>query len=126
MTSPGSPDLPSGTTIKLLLVGCTCQAEYLTSHRSLLTKVLEEVRVCEMTPLEAVGHDFPGAGHSICLILAESHLAIHTYPERSATAIVELSVCDHQRDNRDRAKRLAHRLVHIFAPGRHELDQSRW
>jgi S-adenosylmethionine/arginine decarboxylase-like enzyme len=75
-----------------------------------------------MVPLEQVGHDFPGEGYSLCVILAESHLALHTYPERSRSVVVELSVCDHLRPNRERAFRLAERLVEIFQPARYVLE----
>jgi S-adenosylmethionine decarboxylase len=114
-----APDLPSGTSIRLVLSRCDCPETYLTSHEVVLPLLAEAVRACEMTPLSQTGHDFTGAGHSTCLILAESHVTIHTYPECSRTAVVELTVCDHQRPNRERAQRLARQLVQIFRPGRY-------
>jgi S-adenosylmethionine/arginine decarboxylase-like enzyme len=106
--------LPSGTNIRLLLSGCRCADERLTAHLALAPLVEQAVRRSEMTPLALAGHDFAAAGHSLCLVLAESHLAIHTYPECSRSAIVELTVCDHERDNRARARRLADELVALF------------
>jgi S-adenosylmethionine/arginine decarboxylase-like enzyme len=116
--------LPTGTNLRLLLVQCGCPLEHLTSHLSLVEPICRAVRACGMTPLATAGHDFPDAGHSLCLILAESHLALHTYPEHSRSVIVELSVCDHQRSNRDRALRLAHLLVELFRPDRSALEES--
>lgn len=84
--------------------------------------MIEAVLACEMTPLAVAGHDFTGAGSSLCVILAESHLALHSYPEHSKSVMVELSVCDYFRPNRERAKRLAQKMVEIFKPARHVLE----
>lgn len=110
------PPLPSGTTFRMLLLRCNCPEERLSRHAALSELAAREVRACDMTPLAMAGHDFPEAGHSLCLILAESHLAIHTYPECSRSVLIELTVCDHLRDNRQRAARLAEALVALFQP----------
>lgn len=121
---PTDETLPTGTTLRLLLARCACPPERLTSHQAVLPLAEQAVRACEMTPLTYAGHDFAGAGHSLCLILAESHLAIHTYPEHARAVIAELSVCDHLRDNRARALRLAGLLLEIFQPEEHVLEQA--
>ncbi len=108
--------LPSGTTIRRLLLRCGGPEERLTRHAAVAALAAEAVRACEMTPLAVAGHDFPGAGHSLCLVLAESHLAIHTYPECARSVMLELTVCDHLRDNRERAVQLADALVALFQP----------
>ena len=114
--------LPSGTTVRLVLVGCRCPHERLTAHAAAMPQLVEAVRSCGMTPLAQLGHDFAGSGHSLCMVLAESHLALHTYPEASGTVIVEISVCDHLRPNRERALDLAERLVALFRPERYLLE----
>jgi len=115
--------LPTGTTVRLLLARCACAAERLTSHLALAPLVEAAVRAEEMTPLTRAGHDFPGAGHSLCLVLAESHLAIHTYPECSRSVVVELTVCDHLRANRERALRLAGAIAALFAPANQAVEE---
>lgn len=45
-----------------------------------------------MTPLGEVSHRFEPHGTSIVLLLAESHLAVHTWPEHG-TAYVTLTTC---------------------------------
>lgn len=45
-----------------------------------------------MTPLAQVGHRFEPQGTSHVLLLAESHLAVHTWPEHGA-AYVTLTTC---------------------------------
>lgn len=119
-----SRTLPSGTNIRIMLIACRCPGELLSSHGSVAPLIADAVRACEMTPLETTGHDFPGAGHSTCLLLAESHVAVHTYPECSETVIVELSVCDHLRDNSGRAEQLARRMVDIFQPEEYVQETS--
>jgi spermidine synthase len=119
--------LPTGTHIRLLLAGCRCPAERLRRHVAILPALEREVRACGMTPLASAGHDFAGAGTSLCLVLAESHLALHTYPEQELSVVVELTVCDHRRENRERARRLADRIALLFEPaasGRDELEMS--
>ena len=119
-------DLPTGTTIRLLLIQCSCPPERLTAHQAIASLVREAILACDMVPLSMAGHDFTGAGHSLCWILAESHIAVHTYPECSRSAMVELSVCDHLRANSDRAHRLAQRLVDMFQPERYVLEPSQF
>jgi S-adenosylmethionine/arginine decarboxylase-like enzyme len=115
--------LPKGTTLRLLLIECNCPPERLASHQALLPLLSAAVVASEMTPLSAAGHDFVGAGCSLCVILAESHLVAHTYPELSQSAIVELSVCDHSRSNRERALLLADRVIDLFQPVQHVLEE---
>ena len=61
---------------------------------------------CSGAGLEVVAaafHQFPGAGATGALVLAESHLAIHTWPELDAASF-DLYVCNHSRDNRAAAE----------------------
>jgi S-adenosylmethionine/arginine decarboxylase-like enzyme len=68
-------------------------------------------------------HRFPGesgAGASAgqtgvtgVLLLAESHLAVHTWPELGAVSL-DVYVCNLGRDNCDRAEALMSRLIAAF------------
>lgn len=116
------PGPPTGTNVRLLLSGCGCAPELLRRHGALLPLLEQAVRASEMTPLRGVGHDFPDAGHTTCVILAESHLVVHSYPECDAAVVVELSVCDHQRDNRERALTLARRVSALFDPRQRRME----
>ena len=63
-------------------------------------------RACVDAGLEVVAaafHQFPGAGATGALVLAESHLAVHTWPELDAVTL-DLYVCNHSRDNRAAAE----------------------
>lgn len=77
-------------------------------------------RACLDAGLEVVAeafHQFPEAGATGALVLAESHLAVHTWPEIDAVTL-DLYVCNHSRDNRAAAE-AAYRALHAaFRPGR--------
>ncbi|MCL2779243.1 MAG: S-adenosylmethionine decarboxylase [Polyangiaceae bacterium] len=54
-------------------------------------------------------------GATGAVILAESHLAVHTWPERKAVTL-DLYVCNFSRDNRAAAESVYDRLLCAFQP----------
>ena len=68
-----------------------------------------------LTAVAEAFHQFPGAGATGALVLAESHLAVHTWPELGAVTL-DLYVCNHSRDNRAAAEAVYARLQHAFRP----------
>ena len=67
-------------------------------------------------------HAFPPGpqgtvGWTGVLLLAESHLALHTWPEQQAVTL-DVFVCNVGQDNSGRARQLLESLVSRFAPGR--------
>jgi S-adenosylmethionine decarboxylase proenzyme len=76
---------------------------------------------CERLVAEAgltvVGQHFhafaPGGGLTGVLLLAESHLAIHTWPEQGAVTL-DVYVCNFRHDNSAKAEQLVQRLVTRF------------
>lgn len=62
-------------------------------------------------------HQFPAAGATGALILAESHLAIHTWPEL-ASVTLDLYVCNYSQDNRAAAEAAYRILADEFMPAR--------
>ena len=73
--------------------------------------------------LTAVGelfHRFPGAGGATgVVLLAESHVAVHTWPELNAVTL-DVYVCNFGADNTHRAHTLMNHLQAHFTPGRTE------
>lgn len=65
------------------------------------------------------------AGATGAVVLAESHLAIHTWPEigRSGAVTLDLYVCNFSRDNRENAERAFAHLVAALQP-RHVQRQD--
>jgi len=62
-------------------------------------------------------HQFPGAGATGALVLAESHLAIHTWPELDSVTL-DLYVCNHSQDNRAAAEAAYETLRRDLRPAR--------
>ena len=62
-------------------------------------------------------HRFPSPGGVTgVVLLAESHLAVHTWPELDAVTL-DVYVCNLRADNSARAEALMSELVTAFAPG---------
>ena len=51
------------------------------------------------------------------MLLAESHLSVHTWPGERFAAI-DVYVCNHERDNAVGGARLARAMAALFAPTR--------
>ncbi|MGC4044678.1 MAG: adenosylmethionine decarboxylase [Armatimonas sp.] len=67
----------------LLLDGFGCAPERMTDAEGGGVALTEAALAANMTPLSIpIVHIFPGGGYTALLPLAESHLSIHTYPER--------------------------------------------
>ena len=97
------------------------------SQRSLFS-VPDELRtLCRQAVdgvgLQAVGELFhrfeAGGGVTGVLLLAESHLALHTWPELGAVTI-DVYVCNYSGDNGARAEQLMALLEAAFEPARVE------
>jgi len=77
-------------------------------------------RACAAGGLEVVAaafHQFPAAGATGALVLAESHLAIHTWPELGS-ATFDLYVCNYSQDNRAAAEAAYQALCAELKPAR--------
>ena len=75
----------------------------------------------EKAGLTSVGdffHQFDGAGGVTgMVVLAESHMSIHTWPEKNYVT-VDVYVCSYSQDNRPRARQLYQSLLETFQPQR--------
>lgn len=68
-------------------------------------------------------YDTRGVTGVICL--AESHISIHTWPEKNYVTL-DVFVCNYHFDNSRKAKNLLEELIVYFRPGkikRHEIDR---
>jgi S-adenosylmethionine decarboxylase proenzyme len=75
-------------------------------------------RACATAELVVVAeafHQFAAAGATGALVLAESHLAIHTWPELNAVTL-DLYVCNFSQDNRAAAETAYRVLCDEFKP----------
>jgi len=77
-------------------------------------------RACAEAGLVVVAeafHQFADAGATGALVLAESHLAIHTWPELDSVTL-DLYVCNYSQDNRAAAETAYNALRTEFKPKR--------
>ena len=106
------------------LRGCAHGTPALTEPEALRTLCLAEVSAAGLQPVGDLFHAFgDGQGVTGVVLLAESHVAVHTWPELHAVTL-DVYVCNLGRDNSDAARRLLDRLAAAFSPAqaqRHEL-----
>ncbi|MBI4118032.1 MAG: S-adenosylmethionine decarboxylase [Parcubacteria group bacterium] len=78
------------------------------------------------TFIESVFHKFKGfgEGYSFLAIIGESHVAIHTWPEKGAAEIT-LHYCDFSRNNGEKAEELIKLYKEIFRPARISAYKTR-
>jgi S-adenosylmethionine decarboxylase proenzyme len=117
------PSWPEGTHLTADLAGCDGAHPWMSDPAVLREACLDAVaqaglttvgeRFHHFTPMQA---DQPG-GVTGVVLLAESHLAVHTWPEHGVVTL-DVFVCNMQGDNTHRARGLLDVLVTGFAPAR--------
>jgi S-adenosylmethionine decarboxylase proenzyme len=96
---------------------CLAHAPQFTRAEVLRALCLECARGAGLTIVGDAFHQFQPQGVTGTVLLAESHLAIHTWPERGF-ATVDVYVCNLATDNTDKAERLFRALEAVLKPGR--------
>ena len=71
----------------LLLELFDCDAEALNSLETVKTSMVEAAKRAQATIVDVVFHEFNPFGISGVVVIAESHLAIHTWPEYRYAAV---------------------------------------
>ncbi|MEN9419544.1 MAG: hypothetical protein RI988_3164 [Pseudomonadota bacterium] len=100
------------------LQGCTPGNPLLRDPQALRAVCLHAVGEAGLQAVGELFHRFPEPGGVTgTVLLAESHLAVHTWPEHGVVT-VDAFVCNLSRDNSARAERLVDQLVaHFGATG---------
>ena len=117
------------------LRGCAASRPVMTAPAVLRTACLAAVAGVGLTPVGELFHRFvPAAatdaaapsGITGVVLLAESHLAVHTWPELEA-ATLDVYVCNFGGDNSARAEALLATLIDAFHPAsveRHAVERG--
>jgi len=122
--------MPAGTHLTADLAGCNAKHPWMTQTDALRAACLHAVA---QSGLQAVGDRFhafapasPGqpAGVTGVVLLAESHLAVHTWPEHGVVTL-DVFVCHMRTDNAERAHALRDALVRGFEPAHQSLHAIR-
>ncbi len=102
------------------LYKCRCDSAWLTDAARLGEWCLQAVRAVGLEPVNQVFHTFaatdrgPG-GVTATILLAESHVCLHTWPEQKA-ATVDVYVCNFGANHSAKARGLMFALVNRFQP----------
>ena len=99
------------------LGGCRCDPQLLLDGKRFEAVCLDLVRASGLTVMDARFHQFEGSGFTGAVVLAESHLAIHTWPEHGFVT-VDVYVCNLATDNSDKARHLFRALETALKPAR--------
>lgn len=98
------------------LVDCGAAASLLADRDALRARCLQAVAATGLTAVGELFHRFPAPGGVTgVVLLAESHLTVHTWPELRA-ATLDVYVCNVGVDNSARAEALLDAMVAAFAP----------
>lgn len=110
------------------LYGCPPDKPLMLDASSLSVACLSACREAGLECVAQVFHQFgpptAPAGATGAVVLAESHVAVHTWPELGAVTL-DIYVCNYSRDNEARAEALYARLTKLFQPERIERHELR-
>lgn len=103
---------------------CKCDLSLLQNAHELETACERIVAASGLMVMGRMFHQFQPVGATGLFLLAESHLAIHTWPECASVAI-DLYVCNVEENNADKAAGVFKELLALFRPGHntHQLIQ---
>jgi len=102
------------------LYGCQCEPPLLTDAARLAEVCRAAVRKAELTLVDEKFFTFPDyqgepGGVTGAVLLAESHVAVHTWPERAGVTL-DVYVCNFSTDNSSKAEQLLDDLIVAFSP----------
>jgi S-adenosylmethionine decarboxylase proenzyme len=97
--------------------GCAADSPEMTRVPPLRSLCLHAAEASGMTIVGDSFHQFEPAGVTGTVLLAESHLAIHTWPEHGFVTI-DVYVCNYTTDNSAKAERLLREMQEAMKPQR--------
>jgi S-adenosylmethionine decarboxylase len=103
------------------LYQCRCDAGWLTDAGRLGEWCLQAVQAVGLQAVNQLFHTFPPGGPSAqggitaTVLLAESHVCLHTWPEQRAVT-VDVYVCNFSGDHSAKARGLMFALIQRFQP----------
>ena len=108
---------------------CACEPRWLVDAQALGAACVQAVRDARLQPVAELFHTFPDTAHgpggvTAAVLLAESHLCVHTWPEQRAVTL-DVYVCNFGGDRSDRAQALMDALVTLLRPARTERHALR-
>lgn len=111
------------------LSGCQAPRPYLQDEQVLLAACLQAVQDSGLRAVGQLAVRFPlapdgsGGGVTATVLLAESHLCVHTWPENNAVTL-DIYVCNRSADHSAKAQGLMEKMLALFAPG--QVQRQSW
>ena len=102
------------------LTHCRCDDVWLTDATRLLERCVLAVQQAGLQAVNQLAHTFPATPHGLggvtaTVLLAESHLCVHTWPEQSNVTL-DVYVCNFGGDHSAKAHLLLQTLIDLFDP----------
>lgn len=104
------------------LSDCRCDAAWLVDADRLGAACVQAVQASGLQAVAHLFHTFPSTegnpgGVTATVLLAESHVCVHTWPEKKAVTL-DVYVCNFGGDHSTKARALMAALMQLFAPGK--------
>ena len=96
---------------------CRADAAHMNDAAVLQETIVRRVKAAGLTVLGHYFHQFEPCGVTGAVVLAESHVTVHTWPENGYVAL-DVFVCNYTEDNSAKGHRLYTELVRLFQPSR--------
>lgn len=102
------------------LFDCQCDMAWLVDEARLGERCVQAVQRAHLQPVGQLFHRFPDSAHgpggvTATVLLAESHLCVHTWPERRGVTL-DVYVCNFGGDHSTKAHALLDDLLALFQP----------
>ena len=102
------------------LHGCQCDVHWLTDAARTGAWCVQAVKDAGLQPVAELFHSFavadaPPCGFTATVLLAESHVCLHTWPEQQAVTL-DVYVCNFGGDHSTKARALMAALLALFQP----------
>ena len=115
------------------LHGCQCDAHWLTEAARTGAWCVQAVNAAGLQPVAELFHSFAVAGAPPCgftatVLLAESHVCLHTWPEQRAVTL-DVYVCNFGGEHSTKARSLMAAIIALFQPQhteQHALCRGQW
>ena len=110
---------------------CRCDGRWLLDAPALGAACADAVRAAGLQAVNQLFHTFPATAHgpggvTATVLLAESHVCVHTWPEQRAVTL-DVYVCNYGGNHSAKAQALLDALLALFEPGhveRHALQRG--
>ena len=102
------------------ITGCQCDAAWLTDAARLGSACVQAVQAVGLQSVSQLFHTFPSStfgpgGVTATVLLAESHLCLHTWPEQRGVTL-DVYVCNFGGDHSAKAHALMDALLALLQP----------